>query len=64
MALKKAFDVSGNEGRKRSKLVVLACVTPSVVDAEDNHGTLKYVTPFQVGCLTPTVIQLSHISRG
>lgn len=49
MALKKAFDVNGSN----SKLVVLACVSPSVVDAEDTHGTLKYVTPFQVSLSLP-----------
>ncbi|KAF8603649.1 P-loop containing nucleoside triphosphate hydrolase protein [Ceratobasidium sp. AG-I] len=48
MALKRAFDVGGSGDGARSKLVVLACVSPSVVDAEDTHGTLKYVTPFQM----------------
>lgn len=31
-----------------AELVVLACVSPSVVDAEDTLGTLNYVTPFRV----------------
>lgn len=47
MVLRGAFEQSP---ARSSKLIVLACISPSVIDSEDTMGTLKYITPFQV-CL-------------
>ncbi|KAI0060653.1 P-loop containing nucleoside triphosphate hydrolase protein [Artomyces pyxidatus] len=44
MALKGAFD----EKKTSNKLLVIACISPSVLDIEDSLNTLKYVTPFQL----------------
>lgn len=36
------------DGTPKSRLLVIACVSPSVLDVDDSFNTLKYVTPFQV----------------
>lgn len=41
----RAYGSSGEEAR----VVVIACVSPSVLDCEDSLNTLNYVTPFRVG---------------
>ncbi|KAG8923952.1 hypothetical protein FRC01_012135 [Tulasnella sp. 417] len=45
MALRGAFEQSP---ARASKLIVLACISPSIIDSEDTMGTLKYITPFQL----------------
>ncbi|KAI0045821.1 P-loop containing nucleoside triphosphate hydrolase protein [Auriscalpium vulgare] len=53
MALKGAFENRTKQTREghtspSSKLFIIACVSPSVIDIEDTLNTLKYVTPFQL----------------
>ncbi len=46
--LRRAFEGETRSGAGETRLVVIACVSPSAVDSEDSLNTLNYVTPFRV----------------
>ncbi|KAG8985056.1 hypothetical protein FRB90_004963 [Tulasnella sp. 427] len=61
MVLRGAFEQST---KRSSKLIVLACVSPSVIDSEDTMGTLKYITPFQLTGNAAVDAATDHTAEG
>ena len=51
MLLRRFFDTKDAHAAQDSELLVIACISPSIIDSEDTHNTLKYVTPFQVSVI-------------
>ncbi len=58
MVLKDIFDRSQDiSDRTTTKLMIVACVSPSPLDVEDTLNTMRYVTVFQVSALLLSPIQ-------